>query len=241
MNAEIKINGNSLTSIREASTEVSYSRDYVTRLAREGKIVASLIGRQWFVDLESLKNYAVQSQIESDLRKVQLSEERKNEQLFHKAKEQQTISQQELRISAQSRAVTASASVLALGLCAGVFAYAFFVNPLVFDSVIHRPGAADNSQKVASVITSENFLAETRQDSAVKFSAKTVADFESAENGILILPQMKSDDMTNVFSDEVYIKTATSGKQSAVLVDQSGTGVDREVPLVIVPVNTRSY
>jgi len=43
-----------------------------------------------------------------------------------------------------------------------------------------------------------------------------------------------------VFSDEVRIRTATSGQQTAVLVDVNGIESDREVPFVVVPVKTDS-
>ena len=44
MATSIKINGVTLMPIKDAASSISYSRDYVARLAREGKIVAELAG-----------------------------------------------------------------------------------------------------------------------------------------------------------------------------------------------------
>jgi hypothetical protein len=239
---EIEIDGKKLTSIREACSEVSYSRDYVTRLAREGKIVASLIGRQWFVDTLSLKNYAVQSKVESELRKAQLSEERKQEQLFHKTKEEQTRSQEQSAASVRSRAVATSGAVLTLGLVAGMFVYTAFATPFAVDFSLpqfgnegtHRAQTAANANAVSAQRTAPQDVSSATPVTP----SKEVAAFDAPENGILILPQGESADATAVFSDEVQIRTATSGEQTAVLVDTDGKNAEREVPIVLVPVKT---
>jgi len=239
---EIEIDGKKLTSIKEACSDVTYSRDYVTRLAREGKIIASLIGRQWFVDVDSLKNYAAQSQVESELRKAQLSEERKQEQLFHKTKEQQQVAHQQVASSVRTRAMMASGSVLALGLTLGVFGYTVFATPfnLNFAFSPSPSGVTQSSQAAAnanSVPAQDNVTKDTK-DTALEFSTKDVANFASSENGILILPRGESVDPADVFSDEVEIRTATSGQQTAVLVSVDADQADRAVPFVLVPVKT---
>jgi hypothetical protein len=239
---EIEAAGKKLTSIKEACSDVTYSRDYVTRLAREGKIVASLIGRQWFVDLDSLKNYAAQSQVESKLRKAQLREERKQEQLFYKTKEQQQATHQQFASSVRTRAAMASGSVLAVGLTLGVFGYTVFSTPFNLNLVLSLPpsGVTQSSQTAVnanSVPTQDNVTKNTK-NLAPQFSTKEVETFEFPENGILILPRVENADLTDVFSDEVEIRNATSGIQKAVLVSADGDEADREVPFVLVPINT---
>ena len=244
MTSQIEIDGKKLTSIREVCSVVSYSRDYVTRLARERKIVASLIGRQWYVDLQSLQNYVAQSKVESQIRKAQLSEERKQEQLFHQTKERQDLSLQKSTASVRTRAVIVSGSVLALGLISGVFGYAVFATPLDLNFALSQPssGVTQSSQTAANanaVSGEQNVpLPENVPNPAPLFSSKAVAAFDSPENGILILPNAERTDPTAVFSDEVEIRTATSGQQTAVLVDAQGVKADREVPFVLVPVKT---
>ena len=239
---EIEIDGKKLTSIKEACSDVTYSRDYVTRLAREGKIVASLIGRQWFVDLESLKNYAAQSQAEAELRKAQLSEERKQEQLFHKTKEQQQAARAHVASSVRTRAVLASGSVLALGLTLGVFGYTVFSTPfdLHFAASPAQNGVTQSSQAAANVKAAmqQDKPIEAAPEAAPVFSTREVVSFGSPQNGILILPSSTSTDPADVFSDEVEIRTATSGQQTAVLVSADSSKADRTVPFVLVPVKT---
>lgn len=79
MTTAVEINGVTLVPIKEAASAVSYSRDYVARLAREGKIVASQVGRQWFVDLPSLQNFAAAADAVEEVRKNELRAERKRE------------------------------------------------------------------------------------------------------------------------------------------------------------------
>ena len=242
MTSLIEIDGKKLTSIREACSEVSYSRDYVTRLAREGKIVASLIGRQWFVDTETLKNYAAQSQIESAARKNQLSEERKQEQLFYKTKEAQQISHQKSAATVRARAVVASGSVLALGLMVGVFGHLvldtpFDVNSLLGQSEGSRTPYSQTATNVNANPTPPEYLPKVlAENPAPHFSTKKVVSLANSQNGILILPQGADGNPAEVFSDEVQIRTATSGQQTAVLVD--GVAPEREIPFVLVPVKT---
>lgn len=242
---EIEIDGKKLTSIREACSEVSYSRDYVTRLAREGKIVASLIGRQWFVDVPSLHNYVAQSKLEAELRKAQLSEERKQEQLFQKTKEQQQESQKKSAASVRTRAAVASGSVLALGLAFGVFGYAMLATPSTMHVTFNESsrGVTQTSQTAANANaagSSERDVSDPADahEAAPVFSAREVMSLDSTENGILILPQGENTDPAAAFSDEVHIRTATSGKQTAVLIDAEGEKADREIPFVLVPVKT---
>lgn len=64
---------------RTAGKLVGYSSDYVTRLAREGKIHAVQTGRQWLVDPESLKFFTLTVQAQKRERAKQIREERRAE------------------------------------------------------------------------------------------------------------------------------------------------------------------
>ncbi|MCA9359394.1 hypothetical protein KC926_04305, partial [Candidatus Kaiserbacteria bacterium] len=82
MTTTLEIDGKKFQTIKSVANKVSYSRDYITRLAREGKILATHVGRQWFVDLDSLNNYIDTTAKETEVRKKMLSEERKREQII---------------------------------------------------------------------------------------------------------------------------------------------------------------
>jgi hypothetical protein len=234
MASQILIDGKTLLPIRDAINDVSYSRDYVTRLAREGKIAASLVGRQWFVDAHSLKNYEQQSLLESELRKTQLSEERKAEQLFHKTKADQENAVSTSSSTVHSRAVLMAGVVLCLGLVSGVLGQSFLSGEFVPMTKV-TDGQSFQAAVNASSFEENTMLLEDTH--SVVFSSKEVHSMISAESGILVIPSTGEINPTEVFSDEVIILTASSGVQSAVLVSEDENVSPRPVPFVVVPVN----
>lgn len=62
-----------------AARQVGYTCDYITRLARAGKIAAEKVGRQWHVDLQAVLDYARDAQEKSERRKNELRTSRKVE------------------------------------------------------------------------------------------------------------------------------------------------------------------
>lgn len=64
---------------RSAGKLVGYSSDYVTRLAREKKIAAVQTGRQWLIDIDSLKLFSLSVQAEKRERAEKIREERRVE------------------------------------------------------------------------------------------------------------------------------------------------------------------
>jgi len=241
MEAHVEIGNKKLTSIREASSEVSYSRDYVTRLAREGKIIASQIGRQWYVDVQSLKNYAEVSRIEAEIRKRHLSEKRKQEQMFKSAAQRHETSRNKTADSARVKAMAASGSVLAVGLLAGVFGYSLLMVPAGFDSAVSQTTTTNQYAQTAAnakAMLTTSASPEATPTSQAHVLSPAVETTESIDEGILVLPVGDNTDPAAIFSDEVRIKTATSGKQTAVLVDSNGVESGQEIPFVLVPVKT---
>ena len=67
----------------DAAKRVSYTPDYITRLAREGKIDAVKDGRQWLVDLDSLKLFSLEVEADKRRRQEALREERRIEKIVH--------------------------------------------------------------------------------------------------------------------------------------------------------------
>ena len=59
MNDEIFFSGKRYISAGSAAPSVDFTRDYVARLCREGKIEARRVGKQWYVEMESLKSFIV--------------------------------------------------------------------------------------------------------------------------------------------------------------------------------------
>ncbi len=57
MTTDLFIEGKNYISVRRASQETGYAQDYIGQLCRQKKIPAKLVGRTWFVDIESLNKY----------------------------------------------------------------------------------------------------------------------------------------------------------------------------------------
>lgn len=72
-------NNQNLVPAKIAARESNYSTDYIALLAREGKITAEKIGRQWHVNLDEVLRFAFQAEREQMNRQAQLKAERKIE------------------------------------------------------------------------------------------------------------------------------------------------------------------
>lgn len=123
MSTAVEMNGLSLIPIRDAAVRVSYSRDYVARLAREGKIVASQIGRQWFVDPVSLEKFSAEASALEEVRRQELRAERKRELM---AKESLSVLDEVVARKMDKQrfdALAVTFAVICLGLFTGVGVY----------------------------------------------------------------------------------------------------------------------
>jgi excisionase family DNA binding protein len=236
----LHIEGKTLHPIKEAAQVVSYSRDYVTRLAREEKITAHLVGRQWFVDIDSLRHYAEVSAVEQELRKKQLSEERKRERQLREAAEQHnTLTLERVRPMHLQAAAVASL-VLGFGLLMGWGAY-FLSAPAGGQNVaqvgqsvpvVNRAPA----EPVVPVVPQPASVAD--EDALVpEFSAREVMPLGDTANGVLVFPNATSTDVTALFSDKVEVVTLPNGEQVVWRVDAVGNRLGNPVPFVEVPIN----
>ncbi len=129
MSTAVEIDGVNLVSIKEAASTVSYSRDYVARLAREGKIVASQIGRQWYVDVDSLRKFSAEVAVLEEARKEELRAERKRELMAKEA-----LTALDVRLTKRTRtqrldATAVAVAVLLLGFFAGAGLYTVSLLP----------------------------------------------------------------------------------------------------------------
>lgn len=75
---------------KDAAQLVGYTCDYVARLAREGKVVAQKIDGQWWIDIDSLKLFTLQTEAHARERKAQLRQDRLTELATEKLKRKQT-------------------------------------------------------------------------------------------------------------------------------------------------------
>ncbi|MEZ4103662.1 MAG: helix-turn-helix domain-containing protein [Candidatus Paceibacterota bacterium] len=77
--AQIKIKNNTYLSLKEAAKRVPYTRDYLAKLARDKKVLSVQVGRQWFIEPDSLSKFIERVNLEQINRKHKLRSERKRE------------------------------------------------------------------------------------------------------------------------------------------------------------------
>lgn len=241
MTASIDINGKKLLSIKEAVSKVDYSRDYITRLARERKIVATQIGRMWYVDVDSIKNYHAVAQTEQEIKKRQLSDERKKELEFKEVKKKKQ-QRAKSRVSRKTPALVSMSLIVALGVGVGVFlesqSRSGFTN---FTQLANVKTVALEEDKDAVVEVSD-YVESSRQEVVPEFSPNVTHKDLSATEGLLLLPVNASGttETKDYFSDPVTVLKDKDGNTAVRRLDSEGNPIGEEVPFVIVPVNSSS-
>lgn len=239
--------------IKDAIAVVSYSRDYVTRLAREHKILASYVGRQWFVDIDSLKQYAQDSALEQEIRKKQLSAERKYERTLREA----SVLQDSLRIKKAKTSSVYSFAIASLVLMCGLtvglvttqltpisdFAIRGFFTPQT--SQLAQTAVA-HSQEVIVQDAAEDVQSATLVPVVHEpLFTREIHEIPQGGEGVLLLPitsqQIDIEKVTAVFSDSVMVRELPDGRQEVVRLDSEGNQVGEPIPFLIVPVNIDSH
>ncbi len=240
MTSSLEINGKKMHSIKYASGHAGYSHDYVTKLAREGKIVATQIGRNWFVDLDSLEHYATIMRTEQLLRQQQLSDERKRERQLREMVEKKAALRTQYRRRLALRSKVLTSLVLVLGLATG---FALSRMPLISTEINRQVASApllqQKSPNNADVVSATEAVSPAEADH-LNFSDETfqLSTLSEANNGILILPNATSSDpvdVTEFFSDDVKVLTDEHGVEYVAQVNENGE-VGEKIPFVVVPV-----
>ncbi len=243
MSSSLDIDGKKMLSIKYASEHTGYSRDYVTKLAREQKIIAAQIGRNWFVDLQSLQHYAGIMATEQKFRQQQLSEERKRERQLKEAAEKKVHEQGQYRRRLARRSKAMACAVLLLGLVTG---FALESLPAVSTEINRQVASAPLVEQVsgtqvsavagAGMVPVEPYGAEALNFSHEAFRLSTLSE---SSQGILILPNATSSgalDARELFSEEVEILTDENGVDFVARVDENGKVLEK-IPFVVVPIN----
>lgn len=255
MSSNVEINGVTLVPIKEAAKIASYSRDYVTRLAREKKIVATQIGQQWFIDIISLKSFVEASALEQTVRQQQLSLERKREQTMKEETEKIKKSFKGRRHDIRFQAQLVSCLALTFGLLVGTSLYTissltseknFHIvgikfGPTLIDSDSPEFGLSQNiednlilTQATPQVVT----VLSDVSDKPVFVDESKVTELSKVDTqGIFLLPQngqmQDINQVREMFSDDLSIEYIDDGAGVIVYVRESGERV--EFPFVSVP------
>ncbi len=234
MSAPVRLGKAQLISVKEAAEFVPYSRDYVARLAREGKVIAVQIDRQWYVEVISLQNFFAHASIEESVRKRHLSLKRK-----HDLEVKEVYQSQLSAIAVKHRRVTRSAFlqtcfILLCGFSAGLS----FIAANEWGDAAHVQSLAQffllaPAAQTASVAGSAAYPFTTLQ--AVDTHVSVTDEALDMSRGIVVLPQhaTSSDAVEDFFSDPVTVNmiSTTTGEIRNTVSNES-------VPFVKIPDHT---
>ncbi len=226
----------------DAGRQFGYTNDYVSRLAREKKVLASRVGRQWYVDVESLQSFIKKTEEAKKENSERLREERKKERVL--LADGGTV---ELLTLAPSRAATLAktgavlcASVMMGGL---IFVGAENISAGKSWSAAVFPALRQIALRVYGLGENPESLRAQSSGAAAYMGASTVAEKKAPQEGIVVLPNeegigaMSDSEIRDSFSDEVGI-TRDEDNQSGII---TPVFKDREAEgyrFLLVPVRT---
>lgn len=110
MAESLTINGKEYIPSTVLAVRFNYTPDYIAKLARDEKILATQVGRLWFIEPSSLETFLKQVEIQKNIRKEELRRERQVEHLSHQ-------SHKEVAIKAASFSPEAFAQAVVIVLC----------------------------------------------------------------------------------------------------------------------------
>lgn len=241
MSNALEIDGKMLHPIKDAAQVVSYSRDYVTRLAREHKIRATYVGRQWFVDIDSLQAYAETSAMEQEVRKKQLSEERKREQQLHAAAERAAAVQGARASALPLRAAAVASLVLSFGVLSGYLTHQLmtFDAPAPTMQVAASAKVQSEEARVAVADTVPSVPAAPGAEPtpvAASAPSESIEPMNEVRNGVLLFPPSATSTPEELFSDNVLVEERADGTKWIHKRSADGTVIGDPIPFIEVPI-----
>ncbi len=196
-----QIGNRRLIPLKDVTKIVPYSREYVARLARDGRIAAAQVNRQWYIDPESLKNFFEHAQLEVQARTEYVRELRKQELDLHEWWLKFLETQQTRRKGREKRVVGRTIIVVILGLLVGLLVtdWSPFASPATLATLIR------GEQFAASIEATLNNAHETWYETGV------VVEDISLKNptGILLTPVGTTTDAATFFSDPITVEMVT--------------------------------
>lgn len=220
------IGNRKLIPLRDVGKFVPYSKDYVARLARDGKVAAAQINRQWYIDPISLKNFFEHAQLELQARAEYTRALRKEELELHDWWDSFVKTQAKRAGTRGTRATNKTIIVIILGLVVGFFLTALvpFTEPRVIASLF--TGTSQQAALVDSVTPDLDWYG----------YGEVITETEDLplDKGIVLFPVSGTEGSTTdpaaFFSDPVEVRV--TGTTTGVIVGPDGDAV----PFVRVPV-----
>ncbi len=242
MSSFVEIAGKKYESVSTAARLTGYSRDYIGRLAREEKITATQVGRQWFIFIPSLEKYAKSAEQDQQARQEKLSSERKRE------REEKELAREQLK-KTKKRKMKQGAHVMAFVVLGfGIGLGAALNSASVFSTAAEKQ-IASAPQSESFVQTEQEFPVATGSVSeeavveSIDFSREsvTISALDGEGEGVMLLPskgkQLTEEEVKAMFSDPVHIVRDAEGNRY--VVRKTADGKEERLPFAIVPVGNQ--
>lgn len=231
MAQSLTVNGKEYLPSNELALRHNYTPDYIAKLARDEKILATQIGRTWFIEPTSLESFLHQTQIEKNIRKEELSRQRKIEHSLHQKTERPP------KLGSPISAVLQTALIALCGLFVGGLGYVATDAGLGAEEF--ALGIEHNARAIVSGIFHSDF--ERSGNTQVAASAESVSVTKRADVPVLRFTQLPEFpprepiasstsaeldalEIATEFSDEVRIQEHDDGVRLIVPVFRSGDG-----------------
>lgn len=234
MSSVVQLGSAQLLPIKAASELVPYSRDYVARLARESKIVAVYIDRQWFVDTTSLQNFYTNSLMEESVRKRHLSAVRKHDLEVKEIYRSSLASLAKKRTQTKSKAIVQSGLIIMCGLVAGLAL--FTSNNYLTNERLQFLAQIPGNGWLSPV---SEIVPDVAGDIQTVFTEYRVTETDaplSLQNGIILLPASATDTVStvdNLFSDPVSVEVTST--TTGIVRTMTETASSTEMQFVRIP------
>ena len=148
MSESIEIHGKEYATSTELARRVSYTSDYIGRLAREKKINAAQVHRRWYIQTDSLMAFIDTSELNKKERSDALKTQRNKERAVHKKEK----SKQRKQDIAHSSVVFAQAFVVLMcGISMGFLGWTTLHQNLMAGDMAH--GAQIVAQDIMQAVT----------------------------------------------------------------------------------------
>lgn len=208
---------------KEASKTVPYSREYIGRLAREGKVKAALVDGKWIVSVASLQDFYEQAKIEEEILAERLRRERLADQNITDFIFENKVESTAKYLSNQN----IFAHVISISVI-GMVGFLFFF----------LPGLLGSDTNVAQLF---NFNQPVKTKGVATLEAIEMTTSIDIENGILLLPKQNEIEMfdpTLIFSDEVIVVEDENGMKYLRMLDGENLFA---IPFVNLPASYQYY
>ncbi len=229
MSSALSINGKTLLPIKEVVGRTRYTRDYIAKLAREGVIAGAQVGRQWFIDEESLQNFSALSELEADVRRRHLSRERRRERDLKVVASERVAKILERPRYSRARALCATALVLCCGLLSG-FSFYYLPERVSLEALAVKAGflvgelsrvalgtgdAMGETKAVPPIALPETVIETALSEQPVFVDTVEARRFHDQSTGVLVLPVGSSvsttEEIAALFSDPVEVVFRSPG------------------------------